>query len=298
MQKVGDCASQDIQISVPWGHIAAKVYGVEAKIRVLLVHGTLDNAGAFDRLIPLLPKNAQYVSIDLPGHGLSSHFPHGAALYIFNYVYALKLVVETLKWETFIYIGHSLGAQLGIYFNGIYPNRCQKIVALDGLLAYSTEVSQFSAQIREYYDFNNYAKNSDKLYTEDEVLHALQFMRHSALYRGAAEALFKRAVTKVGDLYKYNRDPRLRKNVLPFVPMEVQLEFIKKQDVPILLILHDSKYRGLILSYLSLLKEEGYPIPQIKIVTVEGNHDVHNNSPEKVAPHICQFITKYLNSKL
>ena len=41
------------------------------------MHGWQDNAGSFDRLIPLLPRNHAYLAIDLPGHGLSSRIPNG-----------------------------------------------------------------------------------------------------------------------------------------------------------------------------------------------------------------------------
>lgn len=32
-----------------------------------MLHGWMDNAGTFDTLIPLLPKELSYLSIDLPG---------------------------------------------------------------------------------------------------------------------------------------------------------------------------------------------------------------------------------------
>ena len=42
------------------------------------MHGYMDNAGTFDRLIPLLPDKFYVVAIDLPGHGFSSHVPYGS----------------------------------------------------------------------------------------------------------------------------------------------------------------------------------------------------------------------------
>lgn len=46
----------ELKLPVPWGHIAAKVWGSQQALPVLCLHGWLDNASSFDRLIPLLPK--------------------------------------------------------------------------------------------------------------------------------------------------------------------------------------------------------------------------------------------------
>lgn len=43
----------------------------------MTVHGWNDNAGTFDKLIPMLPQDLYIVAVDMPGHGLSSHLPPG-----------------------------------------------------------------------------------------------------------------------------------------------------------------------------------------------------------------------------
>ena len=44
----------------------------------IALHGYLDNCGSFDRLLPYFPKTQRIISLDIPGHGLSSHYPSGA----------------------------------------------------------------------------------------------------------------------------------------------------------------------------------------------------------------------------
>ena len=69
----------EMKIPVPYGYIAAKVWGSlkDHSIKCIAMHGYMDNAGTFDRLIPLLPDQFYVVAIDLPGHGFSSHVPYG-----------------------------------------------------------------------------------------------------------------------------------------------------------------------------------------------------------------------------
>ncbi|XP_076749937.1 serine hydrolase-like protein [Xylocopa sonorina] len=280
----------EVKFPVPWGHIAAKIYGPQKERKVLMVHGVLDNAGTYDRLIKYLPQDYQYVCIDLPGHGFSSQFPPGLPLNFFDYVHVILLVLDALKWKTCIYIGHSLGAQLGTYFSILYPGRLEKIVAFDGFLP--VVVQDIIYHIRTMYNLKLYTKESSRLYTEDEVLHALQFRRKEVLKLDAAKALFKRSVTKVNDLYKYNRDVRLKFLVRPVFKMEQQKEIFAKYSTKTLVF----KPNRLDDYHLRLPDISDTNI--ITVVRVNGNHDIHNNYPERVAPHVCQFLNNNLQSKL
>ena len=49
-----------------WGNLAAKCWGPSDGVRVLALHGWLDNAASFDRLAPLLP-HCQIVAVEFAG---------------------------------------------------------------------------------------------------------------------------------------------------------------------------------------------------------------------------------------
>ena len=53
---IGLGITEEIAIAVPWGIVAAKVFGDRSGPPVLCIHGWLDNCNSFDTLIPLLSK--------------------------------------------------------------------------------------------------------------------------------------------------------------------------------------------------------------------------------------------------
>jgi len=66
---------------------------------IVAIHGWQDNSGTFDKLAQLL-SNVAILSIDLPGHGISSHLPLGQFYYIFwDGVLTLRRIVKYYKWN-------------------------------------------------------------------------------------------------------------------------------------------------------------------------------------------------------
>uniref|UniRef100_A0A8D2KCF2 Serine hydrolase like 2 n=1 Tax=Urocitellus parryii TaxID=9999 RepID=A0A8D2KCF2_UROPR len=122
----------ELKLTVPWGHIAAKAWGSLRGPPVLCLHGWLDNANSFDRLIPLLPQDFYYVAMDFGGHGLSSHYGPGAPYYHQNFVNEVRRVVAALKWSRFSLMGHSFGGFVGSMFSCIFPEMVDKLILLDG----------------------------------------------------------------------------------------------------------------------------------------------------------------------
>ena len=76
-----------------------KWWGPTDKQPIVAIHGWQDNSGTFDKLAQLLSSVA-ILSIDLPGHGISSHLPLGQFYYIFwDGVLTLRRIVKYYKWN-------------------------------------------------------------------------------------------------------------------------------------------------------------------------------------------------------
>jgi len=289
---------EEVKLTVPWGHIAAKTYGSSKGKPVLMVHGQLDNAGTFTRLMKYLPMDGfYYVCIDLPGHGWSSHFPSWQILNYLSYVYALHFILEALKWKTCIYIGHSMGGKIGLMFSAFQPHRIKKVIVIDTFLLDNELNYSLIKHFKNTYAYLIKANNV-KLYTKEEILYALKNLRRNTLNSEAANAVFEHAVTEVNGKYKYNRDIRLKYGL--FLQENEYIQFIHKLAVPIYIFVASNGLLNIEMNrkkFKALLNEIN-PKTKLQIINVDGNHDVHNNNPENIGPFICEILITDYSSKL
>ncbi|NWR53989.1 SEHL2 protein, partial [Bucorvus abyssinicus] len=137
----------ELKFPVPWGHVAAKAWGPSEGHPVLCLHGWLDNANSFDKLIPLLPRDCYYVAMDFSGHGLSSHRPAGSPYHFLDYVSDVRRVAAALQWRRFTLMGHSMGKKTSLnaqplfliycfispQFSFLYPEMVDKLILLENL---------------------------------------------------------------------------------------------------------------------------------------------------------------------
>ncbi|NXT90743.1 SEHL2 protein, partial [Anhinga rufa] len=131
----------ELKFPVPWGHVAAKAWGPSEGRPVLCLHGWLDNANTFDKLIPLLPRDYYYVAMDFSGHGLSSHRPAGSPYHFLDYVSDVRRVAAALQWRRFTLMGHSMAffflfllyCFISPQFCFLYPEMVEKLILLENL---------------------------------------------------------------------------------------------------------------------------------------------------------------------
>ncbi|ARK29003.1 alpha/beta fold hydrolase [Halalkalibacter krulwichiae] len=116
-----------IKVKHEYGYIRAGEYQLftqcfkpsNQSAMVILLHGYLDHAGSFNRLITFLIENHfEVVCYDLPGHGLSSG--ERATISSFeDYITSLQViydrVVPSLTQRPY-FIAHSTGAMIGLEF--------------------------------------------------------------------------------------------------------------------------------------------------------------------------------------
>ena len=121
------------------------------KIKILALHGWLDNCRSFHYLAPHLIEKfggvAEFVAIDLPGHGWSSHRPiDGPSTVLSEGVYYVAETLHALGWDddddsnnndgenssnNVTLIGHSMGGGIATTYAGVFPSQISNLISID-----------------------------------------------------------------------------------------------------------------------------------------------------------------------
>ncbi|XP_054325965.1 serine hydrolase-like protein 2 isoform X2 [Pongo pygmaeus] len=232
----------ELKLAVPWGHIAAKAWGSLQGPPVLCLHGWLDNANSFDRLIPLLPPDFYYVAMDFGGHGLSSHYSPGVPYNLQTFVSEIRRVVAALKWNRFSILGHSFGGVVGATFSCTFPEMVDKLTLLDTLLfpLESNEMENLLTYKRRAIEHMLQIEASQEpshVFSLKQLLQRL-LKSNSHLSEECGEPLLQRGTKKVATGLVLNRDKRLTRpeNSADYVSRELCAHSIRKLQAHVLFI--------------------------------------------------------------
>ncbi|XP_068938261.1 serine hydrolase-like protein 2 [Petaurus breviceps papuanus] len=301
----------ELKLSVPWGYIAAKAWGSLQGPPVLCLHGWLDNANSFDRLIPLLPQTFYYVAMDFGGHGLSSHHHPGFPYYQQNFVMEVCRVVTDLKWKRFSLIGHSFGGIIGGIFSYTFPEMVDKLILLDSspFLLDSQEIHNLLTyqrrRIEHVFQVEAKQHKPGKAVSPEEMLQS--FLKNNPqVGEECGKLLLERGTTKVPEGLVMNRDRRLGlpENHIEFISKESLNYFCKKIQARILMVKATEGFnyyrqvqegpvqeaqiyqsmQGILKVLKSICKERYH------YVEIPGSHYVHMQEPQRVARIVGPFL--------
>ncbi|KAK9540093.1 hypothetical protein VZT92_002563 [Zoarces viviparus] len=293
----------ELSIPVPWGEIRGKVWGPDHGRPVLCLHGWADNCGTFNTLIPLLPKECRYVAVDLSGHGLSSH-RHPGVFYSFpEYVIDVYRVVEALHWSHFSIIGHSMGGNVAGMFSALYPEMVDSVVLLDSYGFLPTDQKEMFKVMRQGMDeMLHFEKLSEetkrRVYTYENAAERLS-AANPALSERSVRILLERGLVQVEGGMAFTRDFRINLKNIVRISLEQSLALQSEIKAPILVVLAEDGFDKLFVGQdnkksISAIAQ-GYRDRKHTLVTVPGDHHIHLNDPEVVAPLVSDFLqTKVL----
>ncbi|XP_054011901.1 probable serine hydrolase [Hylaeus anthracinus] len=288
---------KEVEIKVPGWQIKGKLWGPEDKQPILALHGWQDNAGSFDALAPILSENTPILTIDLPGHGLSSWLPTGMMYDNIMYILLIKRIQNYFGWDKIKIMGHSFGGFLSFYYASLLPKDMEYVILLDVPLL-SIPISRtkynkyFSENISKFIEMDEFT--SKPKYTETEIITRLMAGMKNSLNEASCRMLMKRGATKEENgTYTFNRDPRIK--YLPllsqFITEDIQMS-AECMTSPCLLISATKSHlynEADVSKCVNLMKDN----KTVYWEKVEGLHHVHMMDPKAVANIIFSFLQKY-----
>ncbi|KAF2335622.1 alpha/beta fold hydrolase [Flavobacterium daemonense] len=96
---------------------------------IVLLHGFLENKKMWKDYVAFFSQKYRVIAIDLLGHGESDCL--GYVHEMEENANAVNEVLENLKIEKAIFLGHSMGGYVGLAFAELYPQKIQKLVLLN-----------------------------------------------------------------------------------------------------------------------------------------------------------------------
>lgn len=295
---------EEINIPMPWGHVAGRWWGPRNKQPIIAIHGWQDNAGTWDNLMPLLPANTSLLAIDLPGHGLSTHYPEGMIYYVFwDGIVLLKRIVRYFKWEKICLIGHSLGGALSFMYAASYPDEVDRIICLDiaspAVRPPDSMVKATGWSINKLLDYEKLTVNHVPCYDYEEMIDIVVDAYKGSVSRENCKVLMKRGMTptpaaakKQG--YYFKRDPRLKVSVLAMMSIETALEYASQVRCKVLNIRAIPGQNWERLDYYTKVIEKLKQTTDVTYIEVEGTHHVQLNAPENISGIIEDFLEEYM----
>lgn len=188
--------------------LAAKEWQPGGSIKVLALHGWLDNAASFDVLAPSLD-DCHVIALDLPGQGLSAHKSPQASYNIWDDLLDILAVADALEWPRFHLLGHSRGAIISMLLGATSADRVQSMLLLDGIWPMSVKIEDSARQLTSFIQQNR-TLSEKKLPRYSSVEAAIRARCKSArMSELAARPIVERGLELRGDSYCWLSDPRL-----------------------------------------------------------------------------------------
>jgi pimeloyl-ACP methyl ester carboxylesterase len=141
-------------------------WGNNEKPNLIFVHGGMDHARSWDRIIEAFQDDFHILAPDLRGHGDSS-WASGAMYSIAEYLLDLSALLDIAGKFPVYLVGHSLGAAIVLQYAGIYPDRVKRLVAIEGIAPPPEKTSPlpFHERLRDWIEtIRDYEKRSPHKY--------------------------------------------------------------------------------------------------------------------------------------
>lgn len=284
-------ALREDTLQIALGTIAMLRTAKPGGVRVLALHGWLDNAASFVPLAPLLD-GIELVAPDLPGHGRSAHLAPGADYSFAGALHAVLDIADALGWDRFSLLGHSMGAGIGSLVAAGCPQRIERFVAIEALGALAETPERTVARLREAVAATR-ALGGKRLRVFPDIASAVRArMQANALSEPVARLLVERGLVPApADAnaagYVWSSDPRLTLPTMLRTTEAQVAHLVEGIECPTRVIYADPAQ-----PYLPdpLRRERAALLRNGDMRVLPGGHHLHMEDPRAVADAIGDFF--------
>eukprot|EP01116_Phalansterium_solitarium_P022536 TRINITY_DN7478_c0_g1_i1.p1 TRINITY_DN7478_c0_g1~~TRINITY_DN7478_c0_g1_i1.p1 ORF type:complete len:326 (+),score=99.59 TRINITY_DN7478_c0_g1_i1:123-1100(+) len=293
--------------------IAIRSWGArneDATVRILGLHGWLDNGATFDTLVPLLlasNNKIRFVAMDFIGHGKSSHKSASTSYLMVERVLEVVAVADLLHWDSFVLMGHSMGAAIATIVAGTVPDRVQSLIILDGFpgpYAFPPRISPPERLEKALKEKPRLINRQRRVYPSYQALFERYMQQNSRnLSPESATILLKGGIEEVdvtdvekgsGDKgFCFRHDPKLTGTVIMYMTEEQVISFLDRIACPVLLIIAKAglwRFSRDPAGGKADMENRMRHLKNHEVFLVEGRHHVHLDSPERVHGKILSFL--------
>ena len=277
---------REVDFDTPLGRITALRAGEPQGRKVLALHGWLDNAASFVPLAAHFP-HLDLVMLDLPGHGRSAHLAPGAEYTLAVALNAALDVADTLGWDRFSLLGHSMGAGIASLLAASLPDRVERLVAIEALGSLAETTERTTQRLREGVAAARALPGKQLRVFKDLAAPIRARMQANQLSESSARLLVERGVIEREGGYVWSSDPRLTLPALQrFTEAQIQ-QLVTDIECPTRVIFADPAQ-----SYLPepLRSQRAALLPHGQLSVLSGTHHLHMDDPRAVAEAIGDFI--------
>lgn len=263
--------TEEIRINLHGYDIAAKQWGDSSKPAIIALHGWLDNAATFDRIAPFL-QQYRFIGMDFAGHGYSAHRPEGMRYHYLDNVDDVLGLADTLSLETFLLLGHSMGAGVASMLAGAFPERVEKLILLEGIGSNTSSPEQAPEVLRKAVrDMKRVTEKRKPVYHDRESAVSARMKGIGGISRAASESLCERGLVEVQGGFTWRSDPRLVMSSAMRLTEEMVIAYLDALTMPVLLVSGKQSF----FAGDSMFTERTKHISNLTHVELEGNHHLH-----------------------
>lgn len=299
----------EVNVGVGWGTLRGKrcIIGDPHAIpthRIIGLHGWLDNANTFDRLVPFLSCGIEVFVLDLPGHGFSAHLPNGAHYSVLSYVINVRAVVLELGWKTFVFMSHSFGSLVASYYTALYPEDVLALILLD----YIKPFDKHEPKVTWHLEVNlilrtEQEKKPPPVYSKEEALQKIIDSRKTGPKKNmhnideeSAEVLLPRLTKQVDGGLTWIRDRKVHALFEMLYGNDNWLRILSTIKCPVLLI-HalEGVFTGPDSEYEVVFDTLSANAQRFDYITLKGPHHIHLTNPSRVSPFVNSFLADVMS---